>query len=207
MKLFEEEEVRYPEEGDKFFIEEGNEAEISWLNKSFQEFGNYADGYQTSAISLIDVALADKGVRDYHIYPAIFLIRHYLELRLKELIQGLNFCNKQTREFPAHHNLQNLYGEFRAAYKIMGENPNTKDFQVIKELIDEISVVDPISMAFRYPVDKGGQKTQILEFVNLTNLRETFIRVCFVFDGVAMLVDNNVEHTHEMLESVYENWQ
>jgi hypothetical protein len=206
MKLYEEK-IRYPKKGDKFFKEDGDQHEIAWLNKSFQEFGNYADGYQTSAISLIDLALKDKSVMDYHIYPAIFLIRHYLELRLKELIQGLNFCINQTRDFPAHHQLQNLYGEFRAAYKAIGEDPTTKDFQIIHSLINEISAVDPSSMAFRYPVDKSGQKTQVLEYVNLNNLRETFVRVCFVFDGVAMLIDNHVENTQEMLASLYENWQ
>lgn len=204
MKLYDEE-VRYPEKGDKFFIEEGNNDEIAWLNKSFQEFGNYADGYQTSALSLIDQALADKSVRDYHIYPAIFLIRHYLELRLKELIQGLNFCVNQTRDFPAHHQLQNLYGEFRSAYKSIGEDADSENFQIIHELINEISKVDPNSMAFRYPVNKVGEKTQVLEYVNLNNLRETFARVCFVFDGVAMLIDQYVDNKQEMLASLYYN--
>lgn len=205
MKLYEEE-IRYPQKGDKFFIEEGKHEEMAWLNKSFQEFGNYADGYQTSAISLINLSLTDKSVRDYHIYPTIFLIRHYLELRLKELIQGLNFCNNQTKDFPTHYQLQNLYGEFRTAYKTIGEDPNTIDFQIIHKLINEISVIDPTSMAFRYPVDKSGQKTQVLEFVNLKNLKETFVRVCFVFDGVAMLIDSYVENTQNTLANLYESW-
>jgi hypothetical protein len=200
------EEIRYPEKGDKFFIEKGEAEEISWLNKSFQGFGNYADSYQTGALNLIDMALNDKMLRDYHIYPVVFLIRHYLELRMKELIQGLNYCLNQNREFPKHHDIQNLWGEFKKVYTEIGENPNDTTFQTVDELIKEMSFFDPISMAFRYPVDKKGEKTQKLEYINLTNLKETFIRVSFVLDGVADLIANNVDTTEDLVRDVYGNY-
>lgn len=200
------EDPRYPEAGDKFFIEEGEPNEIAWLNKSFQEFGNYADSYQTGALNLIDSALNDKLLRDFHLYPAVFLIRHYLELRLKELIQGINYCTKLNKEFPAHHRLQNLWDEFKIAYTTIGEDANDTRFQAIDDLIIEISYFDPNSMAFRYPVDKEGNKTQKLEYVNLSNLRETFIRVCFVFDGVASLIAINAEITEDLSRDVYSNY-
>lgn len=200
------EEVRYPEKGDKFFIENGSSEEISWLNKSFQGFGNYADSYQTGALNLIDMALNDKMLRDYHIYPIVFLIRHYLELRLKELNQGLNYCLKQSQEFPKHHDLQNLWAEFKKSYSEIGENPRDKIFQTLDNLIKEMSFFDPISMAFRYPIDKEGIKIQKLEYINLTNLKEVFIRVSFVLDGVADLIANNVETTEHLVRDVYENY-
>ena len=198
--------IRYPEKDDKFFVDKGNPDEIAWLHKTFQEFGSYADGYQTGALTLIDSALTNKDLRDYNIYPAIFLIRHYLELRLKELIQGLNYCKEQTRNFPTHHDLQNLWSDFKTAYTKIGENSNDSRFKVIDELIKEMTSVDLISMAFRYPVDKVGQKTQKLEYVNLNNLRETFVRVCFVFDGVSMQIANYVSMTEEMMSEVYEHY-
>ena len=71
-----------------------------------------------------------------------------------------------------------------------------------------MSSVDPISMSFRYPVDKTGQKTQKLKCVNLNNLREIFIRVCFVLDGVAMQISHFTEITEDMMRDVYQNyWQ
>lgn len=202
------EEKRYPEKNDKFFLDKGSPEEIAWLHKTFQQFGSYADSYQTGAITLIDTALANKDLRDYHIYPAVFLIRHYLELRLKELIQGLNYCKEQNKNFPTHHDLQNLWSNFKNAYSSIGENANDQRFQTIDELIKEMTSVDPISMSFRYPVDKQGEKIQKLEYVNLSNLRETFIRVCFVFDGVAMQIAYYAEMTEDMMRDVYENyWQ
>lgn len=200
------EEVRYPEKGDKFFIEKGDKDEIAWLHKPFQEFGSYADSYQTGALNLIDSALKNKDLRDYNIYPAVFLIRHYLELRLKELIQGLNFCKEQNMKVPTHHDLQNLWSDFKKAYREIGENDNSQSFQIINELIKEMTSVDPISMSFRYPVDKQGQKTQKLMFVNIRNLRETFVRVGFVFDGVAVQIAHYVDMTESMMSEVYENY-
>lgn len=200
------EDIRYPEKNDKFFLDKGNPDEIAWLHKTFQQFGSYADSYQTGALTLIDTALSNKDLRDYNIYPAVFLIRHYLELRLKELIQGLNYCKEQNKNFPTHHDLQNLWSDFKKAYSSIGENANDVRFQIIDELIKEMTSVDPISMSFRYPVDKQGEKTQKLEYVNLSNLRETFIRVCFVFDGVAMQIAHYVEMTEDMMRDVYENY-
>jgi hypothetical protein len=204
MKIFDEE-IRYPEKGDKFFISDGQSEEIAWLNKSFQEFSSYANCYQTGALTLIDSSLIDDKLRDFNIYPVIFLIRHYLELRLKELIQGLNYCKAQNKDFPTHHDLSNLWSEFKVSYKKIGELTDDK-FLVIDELIKEMTSVDPISMSFRYPVDKNGNKTQRLEYINLTNLRETFVRVCFVFDGVAMQIAHYVDITEDMMGEVYENY-
>jgi len=197
------EEIRYPEKGDKFFIETGDQNEIAWLNKVFQEFGSYADSYQTGALTLLDTALEKRELRDYHIYPAVFLIRHYLELRLKELIQGLHYCKDRTKDFPNHHDLQRLWYDFKVAYEEIGENPNDERFEIVGELIKEMTSVDPISMAFRYPVNKKGEVTQKLEFVNLKNLKETFIRVSFVFDGVAAQIGHYVELTEDMVREMY----
>jgi hypothetical protein len=207
MSIFKEK-IRYPEKDDKFFIDSGQQEELALLYKAFQEFGNYADSYRTGALSLIDSAFANRGLRDYLIYPIIFLIRHYVELRLKELIQGLNYCKEQNRKFPIHHDIQNLWQEFKTLYSNIGENVNDIRFSYIDDLIKELSSVDPISMAFRYPVDTTGQKTQKLQSVNLKNLQETFIRVCFVFDGVAMQISHYVSITEDMMQDVYRDyWQ
>ncbi len=201
-----EEDIRYPEKGDKLFVDSGDKDEIAWLYKTFQEFGGYAACYQAGAVSLIDAALNEKDKRDYHIYPAVFLIRHYIELRLKEFLQSLKYCSDQVKDFPTHHNIQNLWGEFKKAYAAIGEDITDNRFKVIDEIIKEFSNVDPISMAFRYPIDKNGDKIQKLEYVNLANLRESFIRLGFVFDGISMQLAHYVELTEDMMGEVYEHY-
>lgn len=204
--IIKDEEIRYPNKDDKFFIEDGSPEEIAWLHMAFQQFGSYADSYQIGAINLIDSGLKNENLKDYVIYPAIFLIRHYLELRLKELIQGINYCKDQNKEFPTHHNLQNLWGDFKKAYLSIGENTSSLSFQTVDILINEMSSIDPISMSFRYPVDTLGQKIQKLQYVNLTNLKETFIRVSFVLDGVSMQIAHYVDITEDMMQDVYTSY-
>lgn len=204
MKIIEEE-IRYPEKGDKFFIEEGNKDDIAWLHTAFHEFGGYADSYQTGAINLIDTALENKSLRDYHVYPVIFLVRHFLELRLKELIQGINYYQKQKKEFPETHDLQHLWSKFKKGYSDLGENTSDKCFKNVEILIKEMVHIDPKSMSFRYPV-ANGKSTKRLDYVNLQNLRETFIKVCFLFDGIAMQIAHYVEITEDMVQEVYRNY-
>ena len=201
MKILEEE-IRYPEKGDKFFIEEGDKGEIAWLHKAFQEFGGYADSYQTAAINLIDSALEEKEFRDYHVYPIVFLIRHYLELRLKELIIGIDYCENQTKQFPQTHDIQHLWSKFKKYYSDLGEDINDQRFRVVDDLIKEMSNVDPMSMKFRYPDNSNHE----FNYLNLSNLRENFIRVCFLFDGIAMQIAHYVEMTEDLVQNVYQNY-
>ena len=205
MTIFKEEN-RYPEKGDKLFMEEGSSNEIAWLHKAFQEFGAYADSYQAGAMNLIDIALKKSETKDFLVYPTIFLIRHYFELRLKELVQGLNFCITQKKEFPAHHDLQTLWSDFKKLYKKIREEDTKNRFPIIDDLIKEICSVDPKSMSFRYPVDKEGIGTQKLEYVNLSNLRKIFVRVCFVFDDIALQISHYAEMTNDMLSDLYSDY-
>ena len=200
------EKIEFPDKNDKFFIQEGYPEEIAWIHKPYQEFGTYADSYQTGALNLINCALKEKSLRDYNIYPAIFLIRHYLELRLKELIQCLNYLNNDTKDFPAHHKLDNLWGDFKSIYALQRDQVNeVKYFGNIDNLIKEFVSVDPDSMSFRYPIDKQENKSQKLEYVNLRNLKLTFIKVCSVFDIVSNQLNYFMEMKEESISDFYSN--
>jgi hypothetical protein len=198
--------IRYPDKERKFFIESGSNEELAWPQKLFQEFGSYASGYQIGALKLLDHALTESRDRDFLIYPAVFLIRHYIELRLKELIQGLNYCLKQTKDFPTGHNLQHLWNDFKIKYKHIGENINDPHFAAMDDLIVELQNIDPISMSFRYPVDKDGNKIQKLNTVNIKELRETFIRVSYLFDAISMQIANYVDITEWLMGDIYSDY-
>lgn len=200
------EEIRYPQLGDKFFIDTGTQNETANIKAAFQEFGGYAYGYQTGALTLLDSAISEPDLQDFYIYPVVFLIRHYLELRLKELIHGLNFLKDQSNSFPDHHNLQNLWKDFKTAYYGQGQTLGDDIIKSTDALIKEFDDIDPNSMTFRYPVDKKGNKIQRLEMINLLNLKETFVRVCFFYDGVAMQIADYVETTEAMIQDMYSDF-
>ena len=181
--LIVEENPRFPEIGDKFFIEKGNQNEIAWIRKFIQTFDGYATYYQNSALALIEVSLGDRDMMDKNILPIIFLIRHYLELRLKEVLQMLDSQN----EFPKTHNLKELWKLFKSKYSSI-EAVSSKEFQAMDNLIQELSDKDPSSISFRYHANKTGKRIDIPERINLSNLKETFLRVSFSIDGIAMQI-------------------
>ncbi|MCF2490757.1 hypothetical protein L0659_21440 [Dyadobacter sp. CY347] len=195
---------RNPTPGDQLFIEKGEN--LAWLNHAFQQFGNYADCYQNCAITLIDDALQNTAQRDYKIYPIVFLIRHYFELRLKELIQGINYLEKQTDEFPTGHQLQGLWATFQKRYSDVVEKLDPADPVILSltDLIDEISGLDPDSMTFRYPVDQKGKNYSRPEYIDLDNLRQVYLRCCKVLDSMAMQVSQYSESLSEILSETYD---
>jgi hypothetical protein len=129
-----------------------------------------------------------------------------MELRLKELLKGLNYCIQQDDNFPTHHRLDTLWFEFKKKYSEIQEDINTIEFQSMDELIKEFSQFDPMSMSFRYPVDKEGNRTQKLEKINVVNLRESFVRICFLFDGVSIQIAHYVDITKDMMGDLYSNF-
>jgi hypothetical protein len=197
--------IRYPDNGRDFFHDKGSNDELAWLQKLFQEFGSYASGYQLGAIKLLDHALDEPRQRDFLVYPIVFLIRLYIELRLKELIQGLNYCQQQTKDFPSGHNILNLWNDFKIKYQAVGESIADDSFKAMDSIIYELGNTETISMSFRYPVDKDGNKIQKLETVNLTELRKTFIRVSYMFDGISMQIDHYVDITEGLMGEMYAN--
>jgi hypothetical protein len=60
-------------------------------------------------------------------------------------------------------------------------------------------------MSFRYPVDKDGNKIQKLKTINLTVLRETFVRVSYMFDGIGMQLAHYVDITEGLMGEMYAN--
>jgi hypothetical protein len=188
---------------DKLFIQTGET--LAWMNRSFQELGNYADCYQHSALALIDIALSEERYRDYKIYPIVFLIRHYFELRLKELIKGVNYLEKQTEEFPTHHKLNSLWQNFRSKYSAVVEKLDSKDEVIISmtNLIAEISILDPDSMSFRYPTDLDGNIFEKPDYIELNNLKTVFIRSCRVLDSMAIQISMHSETVRDMLQEAY----
>ena len=52
----------------------------------------YAMGYKIATETLVDKVLSEQTNQDHLIYPIVFLYRHYIELRLKEIIDtGVSF--------------------------------------------------------------------------------------------------------------------
>ena len=148
----------WPEKGDKIFRddEDGSEAWVSIISPTFYA---YATAYRASAELLIEHRESLSGLdQNFQVLPTVFLYRQHVELLLKAIIKnGDDLQRTDHIKSNLHHNLNVLW---REAERVIDENLH--DVHPIarrsaSELISELAKADPVSFAFRYPVDKKEQ--------------------------------------------------
>ncbi|MDY0142962.1 MAG: hypothetical protein RBR97_13825 [Bacteroidales bacterium] len=156
------------------------------------------EGYKL-AIELLekDVIENDRKNQDFLIYPYCFLIRHYIEIRLKEIIWE---CKRFKHEeyFPAkdNHDLNNLFRDAQIELKLFWIDSYINAPLEVKDFIKQMQNIDPTSAAFRFPVDKKNKNSlKSLTEINFKILSEDFETVKNYFesvtDGIASCSDLN----------------
>ncbi len=199
------EEKAYPIKGDKFILDENTGSKkLAWLNKDDTKFSNLANFYQIGAIELLDKAISDENLADKLVYPAFFTIRHYLELRMKEILINLNYCLNDSetlkldnhRILPLWHKIVELYGK-------IGENNKNDEFRAMTKLMEELEIIDSNSIVFRYPNDVDGKKIQKIDWIDLENLKEIFVKCAFLLDCLGMQIHHYKDIATELNGEYY----
>jgi len=119
----------------------------------------YALSYLEAAEQLYATWQQDRNCLDRLIFPTVFLYRHYVELRLKELIQSAAILLEAPADFPGSHDLVQLWNRLHPLLKEISPDESESDFRNSTRMIGELSALDRLSFAFRYPVDKTGNST------------------------------------------------
>jgi len=190
----------WPQKGDQLF----NPGEDWWLSAYIQpwnkDFHAYATGYKQAADIVSDAAIGDahghKSTRDYVIYPVVFLYRHYIELRLKEIILLGTRLYDRKEGLPKHHRIDELWKHARSIIK---EESNTGALDEADACITEFSKMDHDSESFRYPITKEGKRSIQSDHlvISIRNLREVMDRLGSFLDSVSdylyILIDQKTE--------------
>lgn len=84
--------------------------EPDWWNNAclkvgHDEFYRYADGYKRAANILVDHVDQNNCDQDFVAFPVLFLYRHYIELKLKEIIQKGRQLLDEEGTYPTHHDI------------------------------------------------------------------------------------------------------
>lgn len=128
------------------------------------EWDSYPQGFKRAGDLLVDRIKQDPKERVHLVFPIIFLYRHYLELRLKEIIR-----NGSGAAYATHHRLNDLWPQSQKYVKPFVSVTNLKR---LDKYIMEFSKKDPQGMIFRYPFDKWGNLTLPGGIINLRHFRE-----------------------------------
>ncbi|MDI6032250.1 hypothetical protein QLS91_04110 [Flavobacterium sp. LB2P84] len=170
----------------KLFKEAKDWENESFIRKNDNKWLYYSEGYKIAA-ELIEQELITKlESRDFLIYPLIYLHRHYLELKLKEIIVEGN-CIIGAKDFlpKGGHNLINLWKEsLEILHLVWGD-----DFKIpavtIENKIKELHNADVKSDGFRYPIDKDGEENlKSVQKINYRNFRDEFLEIKYFIEGV-----------------------
>lgn len=169
-------------------------------NSRISRFDNewilYGEGYRL-AIELLEkhVLEIDRTDQDFLIYPYCFMIRHYIEIRLKEVItEGAKFLGTTSNVVKNGHDLIRSWDAseqtLQRVYPGQYQAPPSEYYNLIKELND----MDKGADGFRFPFTRSGDRTlKETNVINFKHLSKEFLAVKHYLDGItdglAVLLD------------------
>ncbi len=182
----------WPRKGDRVFKSDGNprtNAHFPWL----QILGLdcvIADAFKGAADLVVDGLAREKQPHhvDRYLMPVGYLYRHYLELKLKYIIDGgvaIKAIMVKDDELGTH-NLNDLWKKFTELVTATGMGndpaPMAATAQVVKDFHDH----DKSGSAFRYARHKDTKKPLLKnppDWIGLTQMRDVMARVHTFLDG------------------------
>jgi hypothetical protein len=173
---------------------------LNWRNQDVNsKWSAYADGYKEAADVLVEYAKENRSQIDFLVYPIVFNYRHYLELRLKELILKGRELYDIEETLKTNHNLLSLWTECREILERVWPKGPKKDLDKIGSRINEFHEKDATSYSFRYPVKKDGQETiPDLTHINLIHLSDKITEMSELLDGASCGIDEYISHKDDM---------
>jgi len=162
----------WPKKGTKLFVDVSQEPDsqtrmiVSWV-ETFKDTGFLGDAFKDASDQLIEAVIegADGSHPDRFLYPALYLYRHGLELKLKHLLDQCSEleCIKEHRKYDEvvqEHSLYPLWNVLKDALR--EAQPNTGDeFIAVESMINELHQVDRSGQNLRYAEGQNGQQIEL----------------------------------------------
>ncbi|MGE3152057.1 MAG: hypothetical protein AB7G48_11230 [Nitrospiraceae bacterium] len=150
----------------------------------------HAAGYRQAAEILLRRLLADPegtaGERDSVVLPILFLFRHYLELRFKDIIVYGLVLSGQRAEWRHGHDLDRLWTEVHQLCGSLYGASLPAQFVTIAECVNDLCQLDPNSESFRYGRDRNGRPIFDHLVIGLKALGATVALIGDCLDGISM---------------------
>jgi hypothetical protein len=159
----------------------------------------YASGYKFAGNSLIEENAG--GILNILIYPIVFLYRHYIELRLKQIsIYGNEYfeepiiTDKEMEKFIfGTHDLDELWKRSRKVIEKLFPEEQEEKLSSMKKLINIFIEMDKRSFSFRYPIDRSGNPNH-LDKRNFISV----IRIKKIVNELGSYLDNTAHRINDM---------
>ena len=188
-----------PSSSDKLFASQEDWWNNACVNWSSSGWSLYAAGYKDAADVLVARIEERSSSQDTFVYPVLFLYRQYLELQLKMMVRTLRHLQGVGHDFPKGHRIDGLWTEADSLLRQAFPDESKVELVETGRLIHEFSRVDPLSTAFRYPVDnEGNPSLPGIKYINLRNVRDVMAKIAMLLDGAHTMAHENLQLKLEM---------
>ncbi len=159
----------------------------SRLSKDDNKWLFIGEGYKMAS-ELIEMQILeiDRSNQEFLIYPYCYLIRHYIEIRLKEIInEGNKVLSRLANPLDGGHDLSILWNKSQEILKDVWPDQIVIAPIEVCDFINELHSIDVKSINFRYPIDKYGK--DVLKNINEINfkiLSDAFQNVKYYLDEI-----------------------
>ena len=159
----------------------------------------YSTGYKEAGDLLIENA--DNNT-DFLVYPIVFLYRHCIELRLKQIsIEGNKLLktqvfteSKMNDILFSKHDLDLLWSYSKTIIGKLFPDESEEKLSSIKKMIDCFSIMDSTSFKFRYPVDTKGKPNHPIDH----DTSISFIALKKMMNDLALYLGGTAERIYDM---------
>lgn len=99
------------------------------------------------------------------------------------------YLEEGSSQYPKGHQLVSLWSTARTLIERIGPVCTDDDLDAMTHLVNQLSAIDPGSLAFRYPINKDGSPSlpPSTEF-NLAKFREGIEKMAGFFDGARSML-------------------
>ena len=179
----------------------------------FQKVGwdGYAMTYKIAADRLVGGLQRGPVSELYQVYPIMFLCRHYLELRLKEILRILrNWDGRRDAQIPHIHDLPKLWEEVRQLLEKFDDGitehcgdvrleEGAAIYNAIEQRVKEFDEIDPGSFNFRYPEDQArkSDSVKLLERHEIVHIKQVVNALDMNLDGISVGLDDILDHWND----------
>jgi hypothetical protein len=175
--------LAWPVPGDRLFQPSDCCQDNACIDFRCNRWDLYATGFKLLADIGAKRVLENRQGIDTLVYPIIFTYRHYLELRIKEVIVAGQELLNEHPNLKHVHRLDELWKCCRTILEQVWPGGPKQDFELVEDCIAQFCEADPHSMSFRYPFEKDGNPTlEGFSHIGIRNFYEVMQRVGNFFD-------------------------
>lgn len=176
----------WPEKDDSLVTDCGDRSYLAQTMSSGQ-WEAFVVAYRKAAEILVERIPEEVIWVNFLVFPIVFLYRHYLELRLKTIIQDGKALDGIARHTDNEHRLLTLWGQCRPIIEQWLVDCPKSDLDSVEDTLKQFENLDSKSQAARYPIDnKAENASNLLNIrINVKKFADTVTKTANFLDCVA----------------------